>query len=304
MSDVSLLDRIASPGHRRPSRRYRAAALSAFAGIVFLACYNVYCLTRLRVSELRIPVADLPCELDGLRIAHLSDFHLGQFGTSRRAITRALSEVDRFDPDLVALTGDYVDGALASYGPDLREWLDFRVPAVAVIGNHDHFHGQDHLDETIRILESTGTAVLRNEAIELCVRGTPIRVIGLDDPFTGRADIDAASGMIPDGCRPLLMLAHAPVLAALGDLDQVDLVLCGHTHGGQIRILPSGDVPGKRLLRRMSGERHVWREPDLFRGVHRRGRATIVISDGLGVSLLPLRFRTRPHLVLIELVHR
>ena len=298
------MERTARSGRTQTPTRARLALIAAVSALVCLFFYNLYCLTRLRVSEIRVPVDCLPDQLDRLRIAHLSDFHLGQFGTSRRAIARAFSEARRFDPDLVALTGDYIDGSLATSGPDLREWLDFCVPTVAVLGNHDHFHGPAHLDETIQLLEEAGTIVLRNEGIQLCVRGVPIGVIGLDDPFTGRADVDRASAMILDGRPPLLMLAHAPVLAALGDLDRVDLVLCGHTHGGQIRILPSGDVPGKRLLRRMSGERDVWREPDLYRGVHRRGRATIVISDGLGVSLLPLRFRTRPHLVLIELVRR
>lgn len=294
----------ARSGRKLTPGRVRLAVLAAVSTLLGLFCYNLYCLTRLRVSKIRVPVDCLPEKLDGLRIAHLSDLHLGQFGTSRRAISRAISGALRFEPDLVALTGDYVDGSLAASSPDLREWLNFGVPTVAVLGNHDHFHGPAHLDETIQLLEETGTIVLRNEGIQLCARGLSIRVVGLDDPFTGRADVDRATAMLPNDRRPLLMLAHAPVLAALGDLDRVDLVLCGHTHGGQIRILPSGDVPGKRLLRRMSGERDVWREPDLYRGVHRLGRATIVISDGLGVSLLPLRFRTQPHLVLIQLVRR
>lgn len=282
----------------------RGVQISFLVSLIALLLYNLYCLTRLRIDIVRVPITGLAAELDGLRIAHLSDFHLGRLGTSRRVLARAVEETARFQPDLVALTGDYIDGPHADNTGSLLDLLDFCAPAVAVLGNHDYYRGPVHLAQTLRALDYSGVNVLINQATCLSACGTCFWVVGLDDPFTSRSDVRLAVDWLPNGERPLIMLAHAPVLSALGELDQVGLVLCGHTHGGQIRIFPSGDVPGKRLLRWIAGEANTRRDPDLHRGVHRRGNATIVISEGLGVSLLPVRLRTRPHLVLLHLVRR
>jgi predicted MPP superfamily phosphohydrolase len=239
--------------------------------------------------------------LDGLRIAHLSDFHLGQLGTSRRVVELALERARCFEPDLIALTGDYVDAPHDERHDALLTRWPVGVPVVAVLGNHDYERGEEHLAHTIKVLEASGAVVLRNAAARVSVRGCHAWVVGLEDPFSLRDDAALAFAGMPDGIRALALLAHAPVIAALGDPERSHVMLTGHTHGGQIRILPSGRLPFPGLVRWLTREQGPQRDPDLFRGWHRLGASALVISEGLGVSPLPLRFRTRPELLLIEL---
>lgn len=246
-------------------------------------------------------VPDLPTDLNGSRLSLLSDFHLGRFGTSQRVIAQALDAAGRFNADITLLAGDYIDARHSTAYADLLHRLSEHRNLIAVLGNHDYARGTAHLSKTLSILGSIGSQVLRNEALRVGLRSSTIWVVGLDDPFTLRDDIETARSIVPDDGSPILLLAHAPVISKFGDLHRVALVLCGHTHGGQIRIFPSGNVPGKRLLRWLARERGPRQDPDVFRGVHTLGASALVISNGLGVSLLPLRFRTRPQLILISL---
>lgn len=285
-----------------PARGPTAALAVASVGVAgALSAYTLSCLLRLQVWSLELSIPSLPDTLDGTRIAHLSDFHLGKLGTSRRVIAQAIEVAERFDPDITALTGDYFDGRFQMQDVRLLDRLRGQGHLIAVSGNHDHVRGARKLDRTLSVLQNLGATVLRNDACKVCINDTEVWILGLDDPFTLRSDIERARCRLPAGKQPLLLLAHAPVLSRLGNLDDVSLVLCGHTHGGQIRIMRSGDIPGKRLLRWLFRENEPCQDPDLFRGHHVLGSTHLLISDGLGVSLAPLRFRTRPQIVLITL---
>jgi hypothetical protein len=287
---------------RASVRKWRATALAVVATTLSLALYNLYCLRNLRVTRLRIAIPDLAPDLSGLRLAHLTDFHLGQSGTSIPLIETAVRQSLKFEPDLVALTGDYVDGPHSNRYSALFSRWPCDTSVIAVLGNHDYEHGEAHLADSIGMLRSNGVTVLRNEARKVRIRESDVWVAGLEDPFTLRDDIASAVAQVPSDERVLVLLAHAPVLQVLGDLHRTRIVLCGHTHGGQIRLLPSGRMPFPGLLRWLFREKGARRDPDLFRGWHLIGTAVLVISDGLGVSQLPIRFRTRPQLTLIELV--
>jgi hypothetical protein len=125
-------------------------------------------------------------------------------------------------------------------------------------------------------------------------------IAGVDDPHSCRHDVCGALMALPDGDDVLLFLAHSPV--AVNDLPagRARLMLAGHTHGGQMRIRPSGRVPFIYLIRRLRG---LPRRPDppIFRGWSWEHGAVLVVSEGIGVSSLPIRFRTRPQVILIEL---
>ena len=270
-------------------------------GLLALVGYVFYCLKALRVTKMTVNVPNLPPALQGTRLSFFSDFHLGRFGTSQRAILQAIDLAASFNADLTILAGDYVDARHTPEHEELLTRFKTHKNVIAVLGNHDYARGPTHLNKTVAILELVGAKVLRNEALRVHLKRTSFWLVGLDDPFTLRDNYELARSDIPSGCPPLLLVAHAPVLSAFGDLGRVSLILCGHTHGGQIRLLPSGDVPGKRLLRWIVRESGPRRDPDLHRGVHSLGATTIVISDGLGVSLLPVRFRTRPQLLLLTL---
>lgn len=253
----------------------------------------------LEVVRLRVALPGLPDEWVGLCIAHLSDFHAGgaiPLDFLRRAKDVALEAA----PDLVALTGDFYDeGQRSEVGDFFTSWPD-ALPIVAVLGNHDHRATETDRERLVTELTMAGVEVLNNRAIECELRGLPSWIVGVDDPYSWMMDKGRAFGDMPATAEALLYLAHSPVAANTLPVGRVRLMLSGHTHGGQIRLVPNGRVPFVSLARRLYGNAPR-PDPDVHRGVHWRRGAVLIISNGLGVSKIPWRFRTRPQVILIEL---
>jgi predicted MPP superfamily phosphohydrolase len=277
------------------------ATFGAIAGLIaVIASYSVAVAPRwLEVVRLRIALPGLPDTWRGARIAHLSDFHAGG-AVSLDLLRRAKAIAVDSDPDIIALTGDFYDnGRPVDAGDLFSDWPD-AVPVVAVLGNHDHratdLERQRLLDE----LRAAGVDILSNRARQIELRGQPAWIVGVDDPFSLLMDEATAFSDVPDRDDVLLYLAHSPVAAETLPDGRVRLMLTGHTHGGQVRLVPDGRVPFVRFLRRMRGS-PPRPDPTVHRGVHWRRGAVLVISNGLGLSKLPLRFRTRPQVILIEL---
>jgi len=232
----------------------------------------------IRVEAVTFGVAGLDPAHDGLRVAQLSDIHVGR-RTPPARIKAALDAVNAFRPDLVVLTGDYLSHNQQGVGL-LREALGgLAAPTVAVLGNHDHWVDADGATAA---LEGLGHAVLRNQHTVLRLRGVPFTVIGVDDLITGHADPARALAGAPRGSR--LVLAHAPRTAdLLRDAASPLLVLSGHTHGGQISIPIL--TP---LLARL-----VAREPYL-RGVYRVGAVALYVNRGVGNTVTTMRLNSDP----------
>lgn len=254
----------------------------------------------LRVTRLRVALPALPPEWEGLRIAHLSDFHAGGPNVRLSMLGRAKQQALAFRPDLIALTGDFYDnGRLAPTGYLYTHW-PAGVPVFAVTGNHDHRGGPARYQALLSELTSAGVEVLQNQAVAREVRGRSAWIVGVDDPHSRRARVvDAFAGVPPDG-DVLLYLAHSPSIMESTPVGAARLALTGHTHGGQIRLDPRGKVPFIQQVRRL---KHLPDQPDLpiAHGWHWRRGTPVIISDGLGVSTLPARVRTRPQVILIEL---
>lgn len=253
----------------------------------------------LEVVRLRVALPALPAKWEGVRIAHLSDFHAGgaiPHDLLQRAKAIALASL----PDIVALTGDFYNEGQRNDAGDLFTSWPTGLPIVAVLGNHDHRATAHGLEMLIAELSNAGIAVLCNQAVELDLRGQPAWIVGVDDPYSWMMDEKQAFGALPAPADALLYLAHSPVAARSVPVGRVRLMLSGHTHGGQVRLTPNGRVPFVARARRMRGnpERP---DPDVHRGFHWLRGAVLVISNGLGVSKLPWRFRTRPQVILIEL---
>jgi predicted MPP superfamily phosphohydrolase len=233
---------------------------------------------RLRILEL--PVDGLPAELDGLRIAHLSDFHLGVPSRGARAVARAVDWVARRQPDLVCITGDLLS---RRRGEPLLDELLARLPSdpYVVLGNHDLAISRDPFSEPVQLTELARGTLLADDAVTLEVRGVEVEIAGVD-PRTWLAR--RRSGFPPSSARFRLLLCHFPRALDTIPEGRWDLVLSGHLHGGQI-VLPYG--PRGRLLLAHPGAR--------FRqGVFRRGRTAMHVSPGLGTTFVPLRFFARP----------
>ncbi len=225
-----------------------------------------------RVSHVEVGIRGLDPRHDGVRIAQLSDVHVGLL-TPRSHIRAAIDAANAAAPDLVALTGDYVGWRRAEVElvRDQLGGLSARR-VLAVLGNHDYFVWGAGVRDA---LTSHGYEVLRNQATVADVRGAPLHLIGVDDPVTRHHDLDRAFAGVPaSGSRVVLCHAPdpAPAIAARG----ADLVLSGHTHGGQIFVKGITD----RLMRR-AGMRYR-------RGVYDVGhggrRSTLYVTPGIGFS--------------------
>lgn len=231
---------------------------------------------RLRVLEL--PVPGLPVELDGLRIAHLSDFHLGVPSRGRYAVERAVDWVADRDPDLVCVTGDLVS---RPRGTPLLERLLLRLGSpFVVLGNHDHALTRDPFSRPVA-LEGIGAGqLLRDESVEIVQRGCRIEVAGVDPRFWLAR---RGGGFAPSDAPFRLLLCHFPRVIDFAPPGRWTLILAGHLHAGQI-VVP---YAGGRLLLAHPRARYA-------QGVYRRGATTMHVSPGLGTTFVPFRYFARP----------
>ncbi|MGZ3458558.1 MAG: metallophosphoesterase, partial [Archangium sp.] len=183
------------------------------------------------LSENVLHVPGMHREHDGLRIAHLSDIHVGQ-ATSAVRIRRAVAEVNARHPDLVFLTGDYVTHSPKPLPRVIELLSGFTRPVFAVLGNHDHWVDARYLRAGF---ERLGYTVLQNEHRVVHLRGAPLTVLGIDDGRTGRDDVEATFRGAPEsGTR--LVLTHAPPTIEKLPPDSNLVQFSGHTHGGQFVV--------------------------------------------------------------------
>lgn len=224
-----------------------------------------------------------------IRVAHLTDQHVGRvtpWDVQREAIERTNAQ----QPDLVALTGDFVCHSQL-YLDQLSELVSLlRAPAVAVMGNHDHWSG---VDEVIAALGRGGAEVLRNQHTSITVHGQRLQVVGLDDGYTGHADKDrAVKGLDPD--VPSLALSHIAEEADGLWRRGVPFVLSGHTHGGQVTLarlheIALGHIFGHKYVHGLYGSR----ERDAARNGRGGPRGAVYVSAGIGAAVMPFRVGDR-----------
>lgn len=252
-----------------------------YLGAYVLAAYGVYvrrAAFSVREGDVRIP--GLGSELDGLRMAHLSDLHIGGL-TQRRRAMRWVEATNRAKPDLVVLTGDYVTSGVAFHETiaEVIGSLEAPLGVFASLGNHDYFGGGEPM---ITLLRERGVKVLRNEG-EAIVRGSAgFYLAGADDVWTRRADVEKTLEAW-DGEMPCVLLAHDPDLFVKAAARGVQLTLSGHTHAGQLAI---------PFLARWLSLSHVAHR--FHHGFYRKGDAQLYVSPGLGTTGLPLRIGTVP----------
>lgn len=256
----------------------------------------------LETVHLRVGVPSLPAAWDGVRIAHLSDLHVGGSGVRLDMLWRARRIAEAFEPDIIAITGDFYDhGRPVPDGGLLSGWPE-SAAVVGVLGNHDLRGTDAGFAELLRQLDDGNVRLLRNDAIHLQLRGRDAWIAGTDDPFTFRDDVVAALDQVPGDTEALLLLAHSPAVVRDLPMGRARVVLAGHTHGGQVRLMPSGRVPFVSILRRFKDD-PPRNDPPFYRGARWIRGSLVIVSSGLGMSELPLRFRTRPQVLLIELTN-
>ncbi len=226
-----------------------------------------------RVSEHEVRVEGLDARHDGVRIVQLSDIHVGNL-TPASHVRAAVDAANAANPDLIVLTGDYVCWRRQEVELAGIQLAGLRAPRVlAVLGNHDYFVWGAGVRN---VLERNGYEVLRNQTTIATVRGAPLAVVGVDDPVTRHDDLDAAfAGATPGLTR--LVLCHAPDRAPAVVERGADLVLSGHTHGGQIFIKGITD----RIMKRVG--------LNYRRGMYDFGKSKLYVTPGIGFSGLTHR---------------
>jgi predicted MPP superfamily phosphohydrolase len=284
----------------RPSRRRLLiwTKRTVATGVVASAAYPVLAEPhRLAVSRRSFPMRDLPPSLDGLRIVQLTDIHLGPW-TSVGRVQRIVECANRLDPDLVALTGDYVIRA-PEYIPQVASalaGLRARVGVVAVLGNHDWYQGGPQCASEIKralahLIDNTRRFVTPERTLSDTPTG--LCVAGVGDLWCDRQDYDAALANLPPD-MPRLLLSHNPDVAEEPAFVQsghrVDLMLAGHTHGGQIRI----PLLGAPFTNSRYGQKYA-------RGLVRGPTCPVFVCRGLGMTYLPVRLGSVPEIAVIEL---
>lgn len=239
------------------------------------------------VENVTITLDRLPREFDGFRIVQLSDIHHSPF-TGLKHINHAIDIANELQPDLIALTGDYVSHEAEYVLPvaDAMGKLRAKHGVYAVMGNHDHWTDGPLVSEMIA---NEGIRVLNNEGFRFELGNAAIWLAGVDDLLVRLTDLPAAlKGSREDEFK--LLLAHNPAVIKTAQTAGVDLMLSGHTHGGQIRLR---DAKESSILPK--------RQRRLSSGLHSRGNTQIYITRGIGTVVLPVRYGCPPEVSVIEL---
>ena len=236
-----------------------------------------------RLETLEVPLPGLAPDLDGLRIAHVSDFHLGMRGRSSHAVEKAVEWVEERQPDLTLLSGDLLTRAS---GEDMLRALLPRLPrAYAILGNHDLAISRDPFVERTFLRDLSPVRLLTDEGVTLDVRGRRVYIAGADPRSrwvkSRLRPRDLAVGRDEADLRVLLV--HFPELVDGLSPGAFDLVLAGHMHDGQICV----PYPGGKLRLAHIKARYT-------RGLYRTRAGAMHVSAGLGTTFVPFRFAARP----------
>ena len=247
----------------------------------------------LKLTRLTLRLPGWPPALDGLSVGVIADLHVGAPHVDVAKVRRIVRALNAADPDLIALLGDYADPAVAfghrvepaTVAAALAE-LEAPLGRYSVLGNHDWM---EHGSFMPRALRDHGITVLENDALPVDGAPSPLWVAGVADVTTRTPRLDQALAVVPAE-DPVLLLSHDPDVFPHVPM-RVSLTLAGHTHGAQVDIPVVRDkvTPSRHGARYTNG--HM-----VEAGRH------LFVSDGVGTSRLPVRFRARPEIALLELV--
>ena len=278
------------------TRRYIfISAIILTGALVFLIIWGN---TAISLSEITVENERLPLSFDGYTIAHVSDLHDAEIGKDNESLIKLLKDAS---PDIIAITGDLVDCNRV----DIEHSLDFMkealkiAPCYYVSGNHEAWL----TDENYQILESSllslGVTILHGEEAFIEKDGDKISISGISDPdFAMKNNKSSLSHMSVDNLKSItdfdgfkIFLSHRPEYFDNYVDAGYELVLSGHAHGGQVRIPFLGGVaaPNQGLF------------PEYDSGLYSKSDTNMIVSRGIGNSIIPIRINNRPEVILITL---
>jgi uncharacterized protein len=240
----------------------------------------------LEVTRHEIFIDDLPPAFDGYRIAFLTDTHVAPF-VRREHFRAAVAQTHRFDPDLILLGGDFVTfhRHIPLLRPLLLDGLAARDGVCAILGNHDYWAGAD---KVIAALESAGVTMLTNRSMAIRRGDATIRILGIDEIYRGTPDVERAFAEVGPSDVTIGVSHHPDVIDSL-DGRRLDLLVCGHTHGGQIRFPFFGAVLVPSVHEGLYAS-----------GFHRVRNVLLYVSRGIG-GIPPVRVLCKPELATFTL---
>lgn len=226
-------------------------------------------------------------KLSGLKIVFASDFHMAPYSFEQKRLQRIIKQINSEKADIVILGGDFVKGhrkkssmPIENIAAELRG-IKSRYGIYAVLGNHDTYYGKA---EIVKVLTKIGITVLQNQNIKVKMQNRDVYIVGVKDYASDMPDIQKAL----NGCaEPVILLSHSPDV--FPDVNKVDLMLAGHTHGGQV-VFP---VVGALCVPSKYGQKYRY-------GLITEQDKTLIISKGLGTSFMPFRFNCKPEIVVIN----
>ena len=271
--------------------------------ILVILCLGIWTLwgnTALEVNEYEIVSDRIPEAFSGFRIAQVSDLHNAEFGEGSEKLIELLSHTD---PDMIVITGDLID----SRHTDIEIALEFArhaiklAPVYYVSGNHEA-RVREYEDLKMGLAEA-GVIVLEDQKVQITREGESISILGIDDPsfqedylFGDAASVTSSSlsELQNESEGYTVLLAHRPELFETYVDAGVDLVFSGHAHGGQFRLPFVGGLvaPNQGFF------------PEYDAGLFSEGSTTMIVSRGVGNSIIPIRFNNRPEIILVTLSNR
>jgi len=241
-----------------------------------------------QIVPISLAIRGLDPVFEGYRLVHISDIHLGQWITAER-LEGVVDLVNQQDPDLVAITGDFVSYVLDDHIEELASSLARLSPkdaTVAVLGNHDHWVGADD----IRLLIKSSNVMELGNSVFTVTRGQAmLHIAGLDDIMVNRHRLDLVLGKLPPS-GPAILLVHEPDFAEVSArTGRFSLQLSGHSHGGQI-VIPKLGTPVR--------SKHFWKYP---LGRYQVGDMVQYTNRGLGTNLFWSRINCPPEITVFTL---
>ena len=253
--------------------------------------------SRVRVDRVSIPTRCASPELESLRIAHVTDLHIGPLlGPTR--LRSFVTQINSLEPDLIAITGDILDFDPSYIEEGCRELakLEARCGVYAVLGNHDVYTGADRV--AAGLMELTSIRLLRNEWEPMQGGDVAVTLVGVEDTGVGwteregeHEELERLSRLVPNDV-PSVLLAHRPSWFSHAARLGFDVVLSGHTHGGQVALPMAPNHNPSRLIAHRT------------RGLYTEGESAMYVSRGIGVAGLPLRLNCPREIALIRLIAR
>ena len=281
-----------------PRRRIRFSRIFIALALVAALAYPFWEASRLTVDERTVRIPGLHANLRNIKVAFVSDIHYGPFFSEAR-IHELINRINTLSADIVILGGDYATNASdAITFFKIAPSIQARLGVFGVVGDTDRDESGGNVSQLIAEMKNYGCLPLTNNVASIKVGQTNLYVAGVDDYYLGSPDIASVASQVGRDDF-VILVAHTPdilpqAFAAKGkggDTHWFDLALFGHTHGGQVTVLGRSLMPGRTPLvakRYLTG---LWEE----------NRASILVSNGVGVSDLPIRLFAPPQIHLLTL---